>query len=287
MNPCRQLLIIDPQNDFCDIPTQLLKAQGVKHQAALAVTGAHQDMLRLAQLIEQKGDFFDAITTTLDSHHELDIAHPGFWKKKDGTAVEPFTVISRADFENGVYCPTQAEYSQKVAHYLQQLEQQNRYQLMVWPTHCVMGTWGHQVHFSVKQALERWEQKKQKTVQWVTKGKNILTEHYSAMQAEVPDAQDPETQLNLKLIHALDQCDEIYVAGEASSHCVKATIEHLVQHLPSQQFTKIILLTDCMSAVTGFEQAQSDFFSCIQNKGLRLRTTTELYKARLQSAVAA
>ena len=281
MSQFRQLFIIDPQNDFCDIPQAVLKSQGVQSSPALAVSGAHQDMLRLSQLIAQMGTFFNAITVTLDSHHELDVAHPGFWKKADGSPVMPFTVISKADFDNGIFQLVQADQSQKITHYLQQLEEQNRYQLMVWPTHCVMGSWGHQVHYSVLNALEQWQSKSQQTLKWVTKGKNIFTEHYSAMQAEVPDSQDPETQLNIQLIQSLDQADEIYVAGQASSHCVKATIEHLVQYLPSQNYGKIILLTDCMSAVTGFEKAQQDFFANMQSKGVQLQTTTQLVKSLL------
>lgn len=281
MGQLRQLFIIDPQNDFCDIPQAVLKSQGVKSAPALAVSGAHQDMLRLAQFIQQMGALFNAITTTLDSHHELDVAHPGFWKKADGSPVMPFTVISKADFENGIYKVVQSDQSQKISHYLQKLEEQNRYQLMVWPTHCVMGSWGHQVHYSVLNALEQWQQNNQRSINWVAKGKNIFTEHYSAMQAEVPDSQDPETQLNLHLIKTLDQADEIYVAGQASSHCVKATIEHLVQYLPSKNYGKIILLTDCMSAVTGFEKAQQDFFANMQSKGVQLQTTTQLVKTLL------
>ena len=49
-----QLLIIDPQNDFCDLPADWgmadpLSGQGVR--PTLPVTGAHADMQRLAALI--------------------------------------------------------------------------------------------------------------------------------------------------------------------------------------------------------------------------------------------
>jgi nicotinamidase/pyrazinamidase len=53
------------------------------------------------------------------------------------------------------------------------------------------------------------------------------------MQAEVPDEEDPATQLNTALIASLDQADLLIIAGEASSHCVKATTEHIVANLPS------------------------------------------------------
>lgn len=277
----RHLFLIDPQNDFCDIAPTVLASQGITSRPALPVTGAHQDMLRLANWLGQIGSHLHAITTTLDSHHEFDIAHPAFWKKADGSAVSPFTVISKADFEAGVYQMAQAASRQRVSDYLAQLEAQNRYQLMVWPTHCVMGTWGHQVHFAVLKALEQWQYDSQEKLAWVGKGKNAWTEHYSAIQAEVPDPLDPETQLNLDLIKQLDASDEIYVAGQASSHCVKASLEHLVEFLPSRHYSKIILLTDCMSAVTGFEKTAQAFLDNMQEKGLQLKTTTQIAKAWL------
>jgi hypothetical protein len=50
--------------------------------------------------------------------------------------------------------------------------------------------------------------------------------------AEVPDPADPAPQLNRALIDAAGARHRLLVAGEASSHCVRATTEHLVEHLP-------------------------------------------------------
>ena len=37
----------------------------------------------------------------------------------------------------------------------------------------------------------------------------------------------------------------LIVAGEAGSHCVRASVEHLVLHLPSARPERIVLLTVC------------------------------------------
>jgi len=76
-----RLLIIDPQNDFCDLPeswqiTNPLSGQRIA--PALPVTGAHADMQRLATLIRQAQSAITDIYVTLDSHHRVDIAHPPF-----------------------------------------------------------------------------------------------------------------------------------------------------------------------------------------------------------------
>ena len=77
-----QLLLIDPQNDFCDLPEAWRpRTPALDHavQPALPVAGAHADLMRAAALVERLGARLQGITVTLDSHHRIDIAHPGFW----------------------------------------------------------------------------------------------------------------------------------------------------------------------------------------------------------------
>lgn len=273
------LLIIDPQNDFCDLP-EGWRATDPLHNAptapALPVSGAHADMLRLAALIDAGGEGIDRIVVTLDSHQRVDIAHPTFWQTGEGAAVNPFTAITAAEVRAGRFRPRDASALPRALDYLDALEQTGRYTLMVWPVHCEIGSWGHNVHAAVKAAYNRWEDRRLGVVQKVTKGENPWTEHYSALQAEVPDAADADTQLNTALIARLDEADRIVIAGEASSHCVKATVEHLAQHLPSRRLDKLVLLTDAMSPVTGFEAQVQSFLADLQRQGARLATCAEV-----------
>ena len=76
-----QLLVIDPQNDFCDLPAawQPVDALTGQHTApTLPVPGAHADMQRLAAFIHAHGVPLDGATVTLDYQQRFDIAHPGF-----------------------------------------------------------------------------------------------------------------------------------------------------------------------------------------------------------------
>jgi nicotinamidase/pyrazinamidase len=109
----------------------------------------------------------------------------------------------------------------------------------------------------------------------VSKGENPWTEHYSAIQAEVPDAADPHTALNAALLADLDRAGTLFIAGEAGSHCVRATTEHLVDHLPGGDPGRIALLTDCMSPVGGFEAQQAAFLEAMRARGVRLLTARE------------
>lgn len=274
-----QLLIIDPQNDFCDLPESwqgIDPLGGGRIAPALPVAGAHADMQRLAALVDAGRDALSGITVTLDSHHRLDVAHPAFWKSASGTAVPPFTTITAAQVRAGEFRTADAAAAARTLAYLDELEARGRYTLMVWPVHCEIGSWGHNVHAAVRAAYNRWEEARLGVVQAVYKGSNPWTEHYSAMQAEVPDAEDPDTQLNRALIAELDRADLLLVAGEASSHCVKATTEHIVNNLPSGRLDRVVLLTDCMSPVGGFEAQGEGFLAAMRQRGVQLATSADV-----------
>jgi nicotinamidase/pyrazinamidase len=279
MNSIRtHLLIIDPQNDFCDLPESYWPAAHGAMPAcapALPVPGAHQDLLRLARWIDAAGSKLSAISVTLDSHQHFDIGHPTFWQGEGGALVSPFTQVTASDVRSGRFVPRRTELIGRVTHYLAELEAKGRYVHMVWPVHCEIGTWGQGVHDDLRLAYNRWEEATLNVVNKITKGKNPYTEHYSAVQAEVPDPEDRETQLNTELIAALKCADVVYIAGEAGSHCVKATTEHLVMNFSAVERARLVLLTDCMSPVFGFEDEQTKFLSAMREAGLRTLTAEQ------------
>lgn len=274
-----QLLVIDPQNDFCDLPTAW---QPTAHTApSLPVAGAHADMQRLATFIRAQAGRLDGISVTLDSHQRFDIAHPGFWQQADGTAVAPFTPITAAQVRDGRFAPRDPAGLPRTLAYLTALESLGRYTHMVWPVHCEIGSWGHGVHADVLAACGDWQLQRQRAVLNVFKGTNPWTEHYSAIEAEVPDPADPDTARNARLLAALDTADLLLIAGEASSHCVRATTEHILQYLPRLQAAgarpgHIVLLTDCMSPVAGFEAQHHAFLAAMRAQGVQLSTSTEI-----------
>ena len=263
-----RLLIIDPQNDFCDIPG-----------AALPVPGADADMQRLAALIRD-ADFAN-ITVTLDSHASVGIERTTFWSTASGDPVAPFTLISSDDVRAGRFRPRDAARTAATQAYLDALERSGRYRLVVWPVHCVLGTWGHNIHAAVAGQLAQWEQQTQRTVTRILKGLNPMTEQYSAVQAEVPVADDPRTQTNRALIDSVrPDGGRLLVAGEAASHCVAATMEHLFQALTPAERRRVVLLRDCMSAVPGFEVQARKFLDDARAQGADVMTTAEA-RARL------
>lgn len=273
-----KLLIIDPQNDFCDLPPSYLPTDPLTGSAispALPVPGAHADMVRVAQFIRAVDKQLDDIAITLDSHHQVGIERPTFWMTAEGAAVAPYTVISAADVESGRFMPVDNKLHGRVLTYLERLEDQSRYSLMVWPVHCEMGTWGHNVHADVAGAYNEWERGSQRVVRKIIKGTNPMTEHYSAVRAEVPLDDDASTNTNMELLNWVADAELVFIAGEAGSHCVKSTVEHLVELLPRDKAPKMVLLRDCISPVPGFEAAYEQFLQDMQARGVAAKTWLE------------
>ena len=278
MNRDLYLLVIDPQNDFCDLPPAYrpLLPDGERAAPALPVTGAHADMERVAGLIERGGRGLAGIGITLDSHNRVDVAHPTFWMGGDGSAVAPFTEIAAADVRAGRYLPRLASALPRVLAYLDALETAGRYRLMVWPVHCEIGTWGQNVHADVRAAYNRWEERSLGIVDKIVKGTNPWTEHYSAVMAEVVDADDPATGLNRPFIERLLRADQVFIAGEAGSHCVKATTEHIAEQFGAEGMGRLALLTDCMSPVAGFEAQYDGFVRDMLARGAQVATSADV-----------
>lgn len=258
------LLIVDPQNDFCDIP-----------DAALPVSGADADMHRLASFVRSTGERFSSIVITLDSHPTVAIERTSFWATGKGEPVLPFTPVLAADVVAGRFAPRNPRLTDEVLAYLRALEGAGRYQLMIWPIHCVVGTWGHNIHVELAARIAEWETATQRVAMKVLKGSNPLTEQYSAVRAEVPRPDDPSTQTNELLIAAVRPGDGLLVvAGEASSHCVRATMLDLIETMTPRERGQVVLLRDCMSPVSGFEQAADRFFTDAQGLGVQITTST-------------
>jgi nicotinamidase-related amidase len=159
--------------------------------------------------------------------------------------------------------------------YLRKLRDNQRYYpLVVWPEHCRVGTPGWNVHPDLMQALDVWEETEFAKVDYIIKGTNAFTEMYSAIRADVIDESDPSTHPNMNLIYELQEYDCIVVAGEALSHCVANTVRDLVACGIDPK--KVVLLTDAMSNVTGFDGLGEAFLEEMKGQGMLTSTTTAL-----------
>ncbi|KAG7398309.1 hypothetical protein PHYBOEH_011304 [Phytophthora boehmeriae] len=256
------VLVIDQQVDF-------------HPGGSLAIPTANEDAARIAAFISKHSDRLQQVVLTLDSHQRYHIAHGIFWENAAGESPTPFTLITAEEVAAGVWKPRDSSLTEYVLEYTKALEASGKFTLCIWPEHCVVGTPGHNVVPDVLAAALEWTKRSLKPVQYVMKGSNSFTEHYSALKAEFELPYDPATSLNQALVDSLQLADKVVICGEAISHCVNYTVRDLVDAWPTERLSDLIILTDCASPVPGFEQAGKQFLADMAAKGLTLTTSDE------------
>lgn len=254
------LLIIDPQNSFCH------------PEGALYVPGAEEDMKRLADFLRAAGGRIDRATVTLDSHNKIHIAHPNWWVDPDGNPPDPFTGMTFEEVRDGRWRAANPEHQEWSMLYMRQVGSQT-----VWPVHCLIGTEAHEVFGELLPALNDWRAQYDQ-LDFLFKGFNRYTEHFSAIRAAVEIIDDPFTHLNRALLRVLEAADTVLVAGEAASHCVADTLDDIVEYSEDKEIgSKLTLLTDTMSAVPGFEKTAQAFYGRMESAGARFTTTDRVF----------
>lgn len=251
------LIAVDVQNTFC-LPDFELYVGG------RTGTGAVDDTRRLVEFVYHNLGVITQIYATLDTHQAAQIFHALFFVDEHGNHPAPLTTITRADIEAGKWRFNKAlsrslglepAYVQAhLLHYTRTLEQAGRYDLTVWPYHAMLGSIGHALVPAFEQAMFFHGVARRSQPQFEIKGDEVLTEHYSALGPEVLAGPDGAAigEPNVKLIHELARYDAVIVAGEAKSHCVAWTVQHLIDGfagIDPELVRNVYLLEDCTSPV--------------------------------------
>ena len=261
------ILGIDIQNDFAD------------KKGSLYVPVAAQDTVRLSNLINRIRSQIVDIDITMDLHDRYHIAHAIFWTDKNGLHPDIFTQITSQDIRNHVWVPVKRELHDYAIWYTERLESTKKLVLTIWPEHCINGTVGQALVPSFIHAVHGWEgSTKHATI--YTKGQNPLTEQYSAITPEVTSEEHNTYYYNMILIDKIKNNLNAYnskllIAGQALSHCVASTFEHIAEHLTVDQLSKCYILEDACSSVQGFEEVGNAFLRKMQLKGVNISKTTK------------
>jgi len=289
-----QLLLIDLQRDFC-LP------EGSLYVGGRTGRGAIEDSARVAEFIYRNLGRITGVTATLDSHLAFQIFSPSFWVGPDGLPLKAHQVLTTRDLDSGkarvnpnlagwLADGDQQWLAAQARHYCQQLEQSRKYQLYLWPPHCIVGSDGHALVGVVHEArmFHAYVRDTQSSIE--LKGSNPLTENYSALRPEVLTRHDGGVldQKNQQFVEKLLAADAVIVAGQAASHCVKSTVEDLLEEIRVRNpalAQKLYLLTDCMSSVavpdgkggfvSDFTEQTVEAMTRFQRAGMHLVRSTE------------
>jgi len=251
------LLIIDPQYDFCD------------QEGSLYVTGAAADCGRIELLIANNMANINDILVTMDAHPDFHIGHPIWFKNSRGEHPNPFSqirldgtaFIDQNDTEWQVTCEHTHDYT---VNYLKIVKEHT-----VWPYHCVDGTIGSSL--SINDGLQVWAKTQMAVPVLLRKGQSPFTECYSAIK----DVTGRLTDISETILTSISKADKTIVCGEASSHCVAATVRDILRTSP-EFAKKLIILSNCMSHVTGFRAVAENFFNQMREANVQVSTTDEI-----------
>lgn len=175
------LIIIDEQNDFVD------------PMGSLFVKGAQQAVEETIRYIEEKKP--QRIIVTLDTHSPLHMDLPGGWNRK-------FDKLPCFNPD-----PKDCEFETATRRLVEL-----GYPLVVWPNHCLRGSWGHALPDSLMTALTKWSLETGTSVEFIEKGLKEHEEMYSAFSVLGED--------EITLPPYLER-DNVTVVGVALDYCVK------------------------------------------------------------------
>lgn len=178
------LIIIDPQNDFCD------------YEGSLHVMGALDAIQNIIKYIEERNP--GQIIVTLDTHNPLHMGLPGSWD----VSFDKLPAINPDPIHSKHGLPVQ-EYARKL--------RTMGLPFIVWPDHCIKGTWGHSIPLNLSKVLTEWSIKNMKDIQWIEKGQGNFTEMYSAF------SELGSTEVKVPKIIG----DKVTMCGVALDYCVK------------------------------------------------------------------
>lgn len=284
-----KILSIDNQRDF-NFP------DGSLYVGGRSGTGAMDAQKNAVEFIYKYLNIITDITSTLDTHFPIQIFFSPCHIDQSGNFVPPNTIISYDDYRTGKYQANPAiakefnlspiALNKQFTYYLQELEKSGKYNLMIWPYHCLLGSKGHALAGTVEEAIQFHSLTRNSVNLFEIKGGSPYTEYYSIFAPEVKTMYDgraiPSCNKNVSLINKLIDSNVVIIIGEASSHCVKESIKDLLYELKQSDeslLKKVYILKDCMASVVipgiiDFTDDAEQAFKLFESEGMHVVEST-------------
>ena len=259
----RLLLCIDVQKDFIE-------------GGALEVPNSIGDVERITRFIYNNMNGISRIMCSMDTHTPYQIFHPAWWVNPDGEHPAPYTVITYEDVKNNVWRQVIAPVLDSIT-YLQELEKvgAGKKQLCIWPYHCINGTDGFTLENEFSKMVYYHYVAKKASNRIVNKGQDPYSEMYGIIKPEY----SKKNFINTVVLNAIERFEEIYVVGEAASHCLMESVKQIAENFATRPdvTSKITILEDCTSPIAGCEQLTKDAFDMFKrNYGINFAKSTDI-----------
>ena len=258
---------IDNQKDFMD-------------GGSLGVPGASQDVERLCQWIYANMGKITTIISSLDTHQPFQVFFKACWADENGNPPDDYTLITAADIASGKW-HVRAIKPNYVSEYVDHLEQDGKKTLCIWPEHCIKGTQGAAMESNLVNMIYFHSVCRKVINPMIQKG----TDPYSEMYGIIKPEWSRKNEITQSVLTAVEEHDEIYLVGEAGSHCLLETGRQILENFAGRPdiTRRITILRDCTSPVAtvpggpDWRKVMEDGFADFQNKyGIAIANSTDI-----------
>ena len=262
-SPKRLLLCIDVQKDFIE-------------GGALAVPGSIGDVERITRFIYNNMSGISKIMCSLDTHLAHQIFHPCWWANSAGEHPDPYTIITYDDVVANNWRPVVGDPKDSL-EYLKELEKvgAGKKHLCIWPYHCIKGTDGFTLENEFAKMVYFHSVARKSVNHMINKGEDPYSEMYGIIKPEFSQ----KNFINTPVLTAIEKYDEIYVVGEAASHCLMESVKQIAEHFANRPDVtqKITVLEDCTSPITGYEaDTEAAFDNFKSSYGIKFAKSTDI-----------
>ena len=251
---------IDVQQDFMD-------------HGALGVAGAQKDVERMTRFIYDNIEKISNIAVSMDTHTPHQIFHPCWWIDENGEHPAPYTVITLKDLDEGKW--RAVINPQASREYVKHLEQDAKKALCIWTYHCMQGTTGAALENQFANMIYFHSVARKAVVQRLVKGQDPMSEMYGIIKPEY----SKKNFLNTPVLTSIEKFDEVYIVGEAASHCLMESVKQIAEHFQNRPEVtqKITVLEDCTSPITGYEADTATAFADFKSTyGIKFSKSTDI-----------
>lgn len=261
--PRRLLLCIDVQKDFME-------------GGSLAVPGSIGDVERITRFIYNNMGGISRIMCSLDTHIAQQIFHPCWWANTAGDHPAAYTIITYDDVAQNRWRPVIGDPIDSL-QYLQELEKvgAGKKKLCIWPYHTINGTEGFTLENEFAKMVYFHSVARKSRAHMLNKGYDPYSEMYGIIKPEF----SKKNFLNTPVLNAIEKFDEVYVVGEAASHCLMESVKQIAEYFANRPEVtqKITVLEDCTSPITGYEADTAAAFDSFKNMyGIKFAKSTDI-----------
>ena len=247
------LICVDFQNDFLE-------------GGNFEVKGGLKDVQNTINFINNHK--IDKIICSLDMHVKNQIFFSSYWIDKNGKHPDPFTIISNHDIKDEKWLPVNKNKAYAL-EYTNKIEENGQRQLCIWPYHCLIGSKGAALENNLFNCIfENFD------YDMIEKGQDLDSEMYGFIKPEY----SRKDLTNYKVLEKLKEYDNVFVAGEAASHCVLDSVKQIAEYYKDNQdfLKKITILKDCTSVISGYEEITNTEFEKLKLLGIKIIESTKI-----------